>query len=62
MTYGTKKDSHHVVPGGLHVERDIGNSVIPLHMHVVVLTNKVNAKYILLLLLPLLQQLYIEYI
>lgn len=29
-----------------HVKRDIVKSVVPLHMHVVVLDNKVNAKYV----------------
>lgn len=40
---GMKRDGHYVVPDGRHVIRDIVKSVMPLHMHVVALTYKVNA-------------------
>ena len=43
MTDGTKKDGHHVVPDGRHFKCDIVKFEMPLHMHVVVLTYKVNA-------------------
>lgn len=59
MTYETNKDGHHVGPDGRHVKCDIFKIVVPLHMHVVVLISKFDDRYILLSLLPLLQQVQI---
>lgn len=46
MTDGKRRDGHHEGPDGRRVNGDIVKFVMMLHMHVVVLTNKVTAKYI----------------
>ena len=61
MTDGTRRDGHHVRPDGRQVKHDKVKFVMLLHMYGAVLTKKVNAKYILLLLPTLLQQRQIEY-
>ena len=62
MTDGARRDGHHVGLDGRYVKREIVKPVMLLYMDVVVLSRKVDAKYILLLLLPLFQQVHSKYI
>ena len=59
---GTKRDVRHMGTDVRHVKGDIVKFQMPFHMHFVVLTNKVNGKYTLILLLPISQQLHTKYI
>ncbi|CCI48343.1 unnamed protein product [Albugo candida] len=56
------RGGHHVGSDGRHVKPHILKLLMPLHIHVVMLTNKANAKYILLLFLPPLHEQQFEYI